>query len=256
MKKILLLACLLSSFSAHAKPNYNINQQCDFKLNSDLIISPVMLKFHIDNAPLYRIENANQLYVNNKKVVLSVKQKQDLADYDNRIRVLIPEIKEVVINSLDLAANAVNLSFTELLGKDNTLKASVNAELALIKDKINTRFDTNKIISIDQEGRFINDFVDNDFEQRFEKLVQKTLAESMGAIIQGALFSGEDISTFSKKMERFGKNLEVTMEAQGKILETKADTLCLKVQKLDGYETALQKSIPALSTIDTFSIKK
>lgn len=256
MKKILLLACLLSPFTVNAKHHYNINQQCDFQLNSDLIISPVMLKFQIDNTPLYRIENTNHLYVNNKKIVLSVKQQNDLADFDNRIRVLIPEIKEVVINSLELAANAVNLTFIELLGKDNTLKTTVNSELALIKDKINTRFDTNKIISIDQEGRFINDFVDNDFEQRFEKLVQKTLAESMGAIIQGALFSGEDISTFSKKMERFGKNLELTMETQGKILETKADTLCLKVQKLDGYEAALQQSIPALSTIDIFSIKK
>ena len=256
MHKIFLIGSLLSSPMAFANNQYDFEQQCDFHLNGDLEISPSVLNFHHGDKPLYRIENDNTLYVNKQKVTLSEKQSHALQEYNNSIRALIPEVKNIAIEGLNLAAYAVNLSFTELLGENNNVVVGVNKELMLIKQKINERFDTKQIISIDQEGKFIENFFDEGFEQRFESIVETALTESMGTIIQQVLFSGNDMSSFETKMETFGESMEKTMDAQGKLLEEKAGLLCSKVQKLDVYERILQNNIPALVSIDVFTINK
>ena len=64
------------------------------------------------------------------------------------IRAMVPQIRTMAIEGLELALEGVNLAFNELFGEGNTVGAKLTQELSTLRDQVATRFTAEHGITI------------------------------------------------------------------------------------------------------------
>ena len=192
------------------------NDSCNLDLNGGININAQQITFSKNKKPLYSIVDNDTLIINGDEVDLTSKQQALLTQYSTSIRDVVPEVKSVALNAIDLAIDGVNLAFNELLGNGNNVSSNLTTHLNTIKTEVNKEFDTSKDFYIDEDGFGSDDFFGEDFEQRIETAVESTIQNSIGtlmiAIGQEMLFSGGNMDTFETRMESFGQRIEHEME--------------------------------------------
>ena len=128
----------------------------------------------------------------------------------------------------------------------------------LFRSEVQSRFDADTGLYIDEEGFAGEDLFGEDFEQRIESVVEKAIKDSMGSLLiavgQQILFSG-DTEAFETKMETFGTKIETEMEARGAELAVKGEQLCASVLEIDKLEEQLKAEISELEDINIIKVK-
>jgi hypothetical protein len=248
---------ILPSTSLYAHDN------CDIELDAGLTLNETTLEFFNDSGitdndkkVLYKIYNDQTLIVGGQEVELNDQQQVLVTQYATSIRAMVPKVRKIAIEGVDLALEGVNLAFNELLGEGNNVGAELTQELSSLRDEVATRFTVEQGITIDENGEEI---LGKEFEQRIESVVEKAVMNSMGSLLiamgQKMLLSDDnsDGNTFETKMESFGERMENEMEARAEKIEYKADALCLAAVDIDRLEEELKFSIPALKNINVIS---
>ena len=246
MKTLLATSILLASTSAFAHDASFSTDSCNVEIEGGISITSESLTFSKDKKSLYKIEN-NELFVSGKKINLNDSQHSLLTQYSTSIRTVIPEVKGIALDAMDLAVDGVNLAFNELLGEGNSVGRELTNELSQIRSEIQFKFDENKTISFDEDGFDGEAFFGEEFEQRIESLVETTITNSMGSLLiavgQELLFSGGDPDAFAAKMEKFGEQIEFEMESRGEQIEKRGEALCGAIVNIDNIEEQLKLSI-------------
>jgi hypothetical protein len=250
---------ILSSTSLYA------HDDCDIELDAGLTLNETTLEFFNDTQAvnsnkkvLYKIYNDHTLIVRGQEVDLNNQQQALVTQYSTSIRAMVPRVKTIAIEGVDLALEGVNLAFNELLGKGNNVGAELTQELSTLRDEVTTRFTAEHGITIDENGEEI---LGEEFEQRIESAVEKAVMNSMGSLLiamgQKMLLSddetGEDGNTFESQMESFGERMANEMETRAEKIGQKADALCSAVVDIDRLEEQLKASIPAMKNINVIS---
>ena len=252
----IIAVTLIGSFisaSAYAHDN-----SCNIHLDAAFSIDKNKIEFlDDDNHSLYKIINDETLIVSGETIQLTLDQQSLIHDYSTSIRALVPEIKSVAIEGVDLALEAVNLVFTELLGEGNDVGSELTHELSSLRDEVSTRFSIEHGFTIGADGLDGDELLGDEFEERIENAVESAVMNSMGSLLvalgQEMLFSGGDTDAFEAKMENFGENIESKMEKRAEQIEQKAEQLCQAVVEIDQLEEQLQSSIESLSAINVIS---
>jgi len=245
----------LSSTSVYAH-----DDSCDVNLNAGFSIDEGRIEFlDEENNSLYKIMNDEKLIVSGEHIDLTSNQQLLVHEYSTNIRALVPEIKSVAIEGVDLALEAVNLVFTELLGEGNNVGDELTQELSSLKEEVSTRFSIADGFTIGADGLNGDELLGDEFEERIETVVETAVMNSMGSLLvalgQEMLFSGGDTDAFETKMESFGENIEHEMENRAEKIERKAEKLCIAIVEIDELEEQLKASIKPLANIDVISTK-
>ncbi|MCW8832670.1 MAG: YggN family protein [Colwellia sp.] len=257
-KKSLLAVTLLATLSSASVMAHN---SCDVELEAGVNISKNSIEFFNEKNKdiLYRIDNDESLFVAGQAVDLNDEQQALVSQYSASIKAMVPEVRTVAIEGVDLAVEGVNLAFNELLGEGNDVSADLTRELTNLRDEVSTRFTLEHGFTIGEDGLKNNDLLGDDFEQRIESAVEKAVMSSMGSIMvavgQEMIFSGGDSDAFETRMENFGESIEHEMESRAEKIEHKAEQLCLSAVKIDQLEEQLQNNIESLADINVISAR-
>ncbi|XQW86046.1 DUF2884 family protein [Thalassotalea piscium] len=258
MKTLLATSILLASTSAFAHDTSFSTDSCNVELEGGISIARDSITFTEHKKPLYKIVNNSELYVDGKYVDLNSKQQALLEQYSTSIRDVVPEVKNVALDAMDLAVDGVNVAFNELLGEGNTVGKELTTELGKLRSEIKTKFANNETISFDEDGFDGDQFFDDEFEERIESLVEATIQNSMGSLLialgQEMLFAGGDTNAFETRMEKFGERVEHEMEVRGKAIEKRGEALCTSIIKIDQMEETLKLNIDELSDINFLTV--
>ncbi|SES70052.1 DUF2884 family protein [Thalassotalea agarivorans] len=252
------LATSVFLFSSMVSAHNIETDQCDVDLDLGIEITKKHIEFSDNKQPVYKIIDNEILLVNDKQVSLTASQQALVKQYSKEIRAVVPQVKDIAVEAVDLAAEGIGIAFTELLGENNGLTDELVAELDAIKVEIETRFNEGERLYIDDNG-IEGDVFDPEFEQRIEKAVETTVEQSIGKIMIALgtqmIASGGDSEAFETRMEKFGEQIEKDMEARAEIIEQKADQLCISVKKIDALESEMLDAIPELNNQDVFKVE-
>lgn len=254
---ILLIAYISISSNVYAQ------NACDVNLKTGLRISESKIEFfkskHIDQV-FYSIDHNNNLFVRGKKTPLNAKQKILVKQYNQKFRAMVPRVRALALDSVDLAINGVNESFNELLGKGNKVGADLTKELVSLRKEVVDRFTIENSITIGAEGLEDDQLLGAEIEQRIKTAVQKTIINSMGSIMvtlgQEIMLSGGNLQSLEKRITQFSNDIENKIDSGVETIERKANTLCDAAIVLDQHEEKLKSSVEALSSINVITAKK
>jgi len=252
MKLLTLTSAILMSGSVWA------HNSCDIDLNAHVRIDNKVVEFSDENQPLYKIVDDKYLYVEGDKVSLDKQQQVLITQYSKDIKALVPEVRGVVTEGIDLAVEGVGLAFNELLGEDNDVGNELTSELTIIKDELAQKLSLEHGVSIGKEGVADDNFFGKEFENRIETVVESAVKKSMGTLLiavgKEMLFSGGDPEAFEARMENFGEQIETEMESRAEELEKKANVLCYSVKKLDEQEEHLREEVSELAPFNMIKV--
>lgn len=254
--KSLLAATLFATLSS---TTVMAHDSCDVELEAGLNISNNSIEFFSEKSKdiLYRIDNDESLIVAGKSVYLDDEQQELVTQYSTSIKAMVPEVRNIAIEGVDLAVEGVNLAFNELLGEGNDVGADLTRELTNLRNEVSSRFTLEQGFTIGEDGLEGEELLGEEFEQRIESAVEKAVMNSIGSIMvavgQEMIFSGGDSDAFETRMETFGENIEHEMEARAEAIEHKAEQLCLSAVKIDQLEEQLKNSVESLAGINVIS---
>ncbi len=259
MKTLFATALIIASSVSYAHDNSFSTESCEIDLTGGINIDAKEITFSKDKSPLYTIANNDTLVINDKEVHLSASQQSLLSEYSISIRDVVPEVKSIALDAIDLAIDGVNLAFNELLGAGNNVSAELTTQLTTIRAEVDAEFGKHKEFYIDEEGFSGKDFFGDDFEQRIESAVESTIKNSLGSLMialgQEMIFSGGDMDAFENKMENFGELIEHEMETRATGIEKRAEALCQSIITIDELEAQLQESIDELARYNVITVK-
>lgn len=257
MNKFLTTAALIMTTSAATSATAHESCQIDF--DGGVSINESSVAFSQHNKPLYNIVDDELLYVNGDAISLSSSQQALVTQYSKDIKAIVPKVKRVAIEGVDLAIEGVNLAFDELLGKGNNLGRDLSESLTEIRSEVDQNLNLAKGINIDEDGFSGDEILGDDFEARIESVMEDAVRNSIGTLLmavgQEMLFSGGDMEAFETRMENFGQQIEHEMESRAEVLEVQAEALCADLQDIDQLEDRLTAEIDELSEFNLLSAK-
>lgn len=229
MKRLALVAALALgiSFSAHAG-----SRQCNFESDYKFSQQGRTLVFSKDAMPGKRIFiQDGRLIIDGKELTLSSEDKSRVSEFESEMRLLVPQMKYVTGEAIDIAFSALIEVSHALNGEQNnpTVIKLRNAQVSL-------RNSLNK-----DPALIINGDID---EKIIEPIVTDFVPDVVGAAVKQALslaFSGDEAKAkaFEKRMDNMGKEIETKVEARAKKLEPLADAMCDRVRHMDKIESAI-----------------
>ncbi len=262
VQTIFIASVLIAPF---ASLDVHAHNACDVDLTAGITINANSIEFleasdshHNDSDSLYKISQGKDLFVDNQRIELSHSQQALISEYDARIRELVPQVKSVAIEGVDLAIDGIDLAFNGLLGEDNDVSADLTQELKEIREQVKTKLSIEKGITVGVDGLEGEALLGKDFEQRIEKLVEKTMLNSMGSILMamGKQMISSDVqeASFEERMEEFGNTIEQEMSARAEKISAQAQALCRNIAKVDNLEEQIKDNIKVLAHVNVFTV--
>lgn len=236
-KTILAAACLLAAGSASA---FSIDTHdtglgtCGLRSAYSLRLDAQSVAFTRADGTPKRVEMRHgTLLVDGRAVALSRADADRIAEYEATIREVVPEVKEIALEAIQIAFTAVE-QVARTFAADADL-ARVTGKLAMARDKASAQIRD----SFDSEPW-------NDAE--FEKLVEGTVTElvpeiaatAASAAVYAALSGDESkVREIEAKANALERTIEEQVEKRADALEKRAEALCPIVEGLDELESQL-----------------
>ncbi len=253
MKWIITSVLCVSAACVQAK------EVCNMELEGGLRITREALEFTQGDTAQYKILKDQTLWSKGRQVKLNDQQQMLVTQYANSIRALVPEVRQLSLEGVDLAAQAMNLVFQEFLEPDSATPQKIAKEFTLLRADIEQGFATGKPININQQGVSDGDFFSSGFEQRISNIVTasgKEISWDLIKSIGSAIFSGDEKSNnFEVRMNKFSEKMEREMNARSAKLERQSNSVCRSVVALDVKEEALKASVKDISHFNLIKIK-
>ena len=232
---------------------------CNLELRGGLRITTTALEFTDGDKMLYKIVKDQDLWMNDRRLVLNPAQQQLVTQYATSIRALVPEVRQISLEGVDLASDATHLLFQELLEPDNDTEKAIDREFSLLKIDIQNSFADGQPININQKGISDGDFFGMNFEKRISNIVAASGKEISWNLIKSlgsAIFSSSDKrGDFETRMNRLNEKMEHSMTQRSEHLDKRGAAVCRSVTLLDAKEEALKKSVKEIGQFDLIFIK-
>ncbi|MET0355843.1 MAG: DUF2884 family protein [Cellvibrio sp.] len=253
MKLLLLPLGFIFASSAFA------GGSCDLELQSSLRISSSSLEFIKDGAEQYRIVNDQDLWVANKKIALNQQQRLVVKDYALGVRAMVPEVRELTLDGVDLAADAMKLVFDEFLGADHQAPQEVNGAFRLLRKDVEKSFSTDQPIYLNQKGSDATNILGKEFRARVNEIMESSgeeIAWSFIKAIGASIFSSNREQDFETSMKKFGARMEREMKQHSEKLEVSGNKVCHLAKQLDLKEEELKKSVNNIALFNFILIRE
>ncbi|WP_076407871.1 YggN family protein [Shewanella sp. UCD-KL12] len=240
----------VSAHQEHSSTSYSSdNSQCEVALNYDISVEPKVLAVSDAGKEVYRIE-MGKLYVQGEQVSLDATQQKLVTQYSDEVSKQVPEVITLVHDAVGIASTAASMALTPLLGD------AAGAKLDEMMDGLEKRVEQ---VAYQNGDKFylgstqssLEETFGEEFEQEVEQLVKNSIG-SMMINLGSEMMSGDGDSfeqkmeAFGQKMENVGQDIELQMESQAQELELRADKMCDDFQQLIALEQKLRTVVPEL----------
>ena len=235
------------------------HDSCHLELDAGLRITEDSIEFYDENDPLYKIVDDQYLVVNGQPLKLNPTQQDAVALYASSIRAAVPEVRDMALDGIDLAIEAITLTFDGLLGEKNQVSAQLTTELKNTKSDVNRYFTSGRPISLNRAHEDTPDFLGKQFETRIERIVETSVQNSIGSIMiamgKEILAAGGNMQAFEERMNKFGEQMELQMNAKATGLEEQGKKLCNTMHTVDAREEQLKLAVPAVESFNVIRVK-
>ncbi len=228
MKKVLLALLMCATASPVFAHSTHCNVNSDYKFSQQ----GRTLVFSKDQAPGKRIMIQDaRMVIDGQEQVLSAHDKQRVAEFEKEMRTLIPQVKHVSLEAVDIA-------FTALIEVSRALSDEHGNETE--QKLLNSQKQLRQSIAKDP-GIFINGDIDAEV---IAPIITDFVPDVVSAAVKHALslaFSGDDkkAAAFEARMDKMGADIESKVAARAKKLEPLAEAVCERVQAMDKIEDSL-----------------
>jgi hypothetical protein len=248
MKTLFASFLMLTAGSAAA------HSACNMELAAGLRITDKSIEFYKDDKQAYKILEDKYLVVKGSTLKLSQPQQDVVANYAASIRAAVPEVHGMAVDGIDLAIEAITITFDSLLGEKNQISAQLATELSNLKSDVNRYFSSGDAITFNHGSDGIPDFLGKHFETRVERIVETSVQNSIGSIMiamgKEVLASGGNMEAFEARMNKFGEQMEAQMNSKAELLEARGEKLCGSMRAVDAGEEQLKQAVPALESFN------
>lgn len=243
-----LLGCAL--LLALSGPALAHKSSCDVDSNYDVKIRPQALELKSeDNADRVLKISDGRLWVNGEELAVNRADQQRLRDIERHARVVADKAKDIALDAVALAGEAVARVGAALGGKDgDALAKRIDTMRAEISARIENRFEA-------------GDFDDEALEREVESMVKEfvpAIAGEVASLAITAALSGDEAAAerFEQRMKNFEQDIEREMKARGKALEQKAESLCPDLRKIDELDEALEVRLADGSPLNLVTVER
>ncbi|WP_166422749.1 DUF2884 family protein [Paraglaciecola sp. 20A4] len=255
MRNLILCTVLMLSTTVIAA-----EQQCDVEFNGGLRLENQVLTLTTEQNNKIVINQSKQLYVNGQKTNLSTEQQARLNEFYDSINAAIPAAAGIASDAIELATYALDETFTQLLGENNSVVADITDQLHELKRELDRSFyGDDGQIRLNSAQFEEDEFLSKAFEDKFEKAVETIVTRAIGQIMvtigSELMFNGGDFDEFEQRMETFAEGMEHKFDHQSEALEARAEVLCASLANIDRLEEKLQNEVPQLADLDVLQVK-
>jgi hypothetical protein len=252
MKTLIASVLLLAAGTAAA------HNSCNLELDAGVRITDDSIEFYDEDQQTYKIVEDQYLVVKGRALTLTDVQQDLVASYARSIRSTVPEVRGMALDGIDLAIDAITITFDGLLGEKNQVSAQLMTELNNVKSDVNRYFTSGNPISFNRGNEDTPDFLGKQFETRIERIVETSVQNSIGSIMiamgKEVLASGGDMEAFEARMNKFGEQMEVQMNAKAVRMEARGEQLCKTMRAVDAGEEQLKNAVPAVEPFNIIRI--
>ncbi|WP_331346216.1 DUF2884 family protein [Cellvibrio sp. UBA7661] len=253
MKIVIAGVCLAMACGVQA------GQSCNINVQGDLSISKEAIRVAEEGRPVYEITRNHTLLVDGVAVALDDEQTVLLARYESQLRALVPQVKGVAVEGINMAATALSIAIDSLLGDGNKVSQQLRDELNGLKGDVQQYFSPDNTIRFNAKGDNTPDLLGDYFATRVERIVETSVQESLGDVLlalgREVLASGVDMEAFGVRMEKFGQQMEQQMNAKSALLETRGAALCDSIRALDVVEEQLKVKLPQVDQFNLLQVE-
>lgn len=249
MKKLTIalatIAALNVSFSAEAHNDRFQNDHCEVNLNKDITITPEHILIRENDTTLYDIYKDKTVFYKGVELDLTQEQKALVNQYSTSARKLIPEVNAIVIDGLDIASEALTMTFNEL-GVQTDIESKFTDLKHTLISRYNLEDGTYHFQANGMDVNYVNDEVDRAVEEVMEEIVP-SLVGNVLQLIGKAMTEGEGAF---EHLEDLDVRVEERIEAQSARLEEKVESFCFSVEHVDELENELSRTSSKLKELD------
>lgn len=253
-----------SSFTAVAYENHsnshhtNFNNSCDTNFNTNMKFANNQLTVITDKKQKVMFDGDGRVLVDGKTISLSSSEQTLAKRYFQDVEQAIPMVTTIAIEAINITNMALTEVFTALLGDNSQLPSLIDEKLGNISKAVEEHVYQNPDSLTFDSAYFEDDLgFDNSLDSEIEEITEALMSSAMGEIFialgQAMMSDGADMSSFEKRMEKMGKDIETRADALALELEEKAESLCNKLLEIDETENQLQ-SIDALSDLNMIDL--
>jgi len=252
MKTLIASVLLLAAGSATA------HNSCNLELDAGVRITDESIEFYREDQQTYKIVEDQYLVVRGQVLQLNQMQQELVTSYAASIRAAVPEVRSLALDGIDLAMEAITITFDGLLGEKNQVSAQLITELNNVKSDVNRYFTAGNPITFNRGNEDTPDFFGKYFETRMERIVETSVQNSIGSIMiamgKEVLASGGDMDAFEARMNKFGEQMEAQMSAKAMRMEARGEQLCKTIRAVDANEEKLKGVVPAVESFDIIRV--
>jgi actin-related protein len=234
------------------------HNSCNLELDAGVLITADSIEFYDAAQPTYKIVGDKYVVVNGQALKLNDLQQQLVENYAAGIRAAVPEVREMVLEGIDLAITGITFTFDNLLGEKNQISTQLTTELNNVKSDVKRYFSAGNPINFNVDSEGIPDFLGKQFETRIERIVETSVQNSIGSLMiamgKEIMMSGGNMEAFEQRMNQFGEQMEQQMNARAAGMEARGEKLCDAMLDINAIEEQLKHSIPAVESFNFIRI--
>jgi hypothetical protein len=228
----LAIACLLA-LAPLAQAAVSVDSgHC--QINSDYDLSVDAQRIAFDNTRGSRIEMADgALWIDGEPAALSAEDVTRVRAFEAQVRRLLPEVRAIGIDAIDVAYTALNEVASALSDKPETITRRLDSSRELLEERL---------LGSDENSLSMDDaVVDAAVEEMVGEIVPLLLGEITRAAIAAALTGDEArVKEIEARADAMEARIERTVEARASLLEARAEALCPSLIALDEIDNALE----------------
>jgi hypothetical protein len=252
LRRITLLvfsfACATTATAASREDACNLETPWAVELQSDALV--FSRKAEDAGTPRAVRVADGSLSIDGRDIVLSRDDRRRLQAYESEVRALIPEVKEIALDAINIAFTAVDEVARMFAGKDDagyerTAEKLATARIAM-RRKVDDAF----------KGR---GWSDDDFDAVVEEAVAQLLPTLIGDIVGTAVrvaLSGDEAAAreLEARAERMEREIETRVEARAEAIEARAEALCPRLVALDRIEAEVTAELAPGQRFDLITV--
>lgn len=237
-----LAAAMLSAAAASAAPpasvddgNVDFNIRCDTGSQYRASMQGKAFVFEKTAGRDVRLVlGGGKLFIDGKPVALSPGDQQGIDAFEAELRQLVPESRKVVSEAVSIAIDALGEVSVALSGDEGR-----RAEYDRARSKALAAVRDSDALPIFDSGS-----IDGVIDPIVAEFVPDIAGSALGFAMK-AMFAGEEKSkAMDARLQAMDKRLDTRVEARARALEPLAETVCKRIQRMEGIDAALTVRLP------------
>lgn len=233
---ILTFALLLASGRVQAHPDkHGVQIHCDIGSQYSISTYRRAFLFTQDGQAPARIGiGGGRLFIAGREETLTAADHQRLIQFESEMHQLIPEMRRVTVEAVDIA-------FIALSEVARGLSSTPQATMSSLES-------AHRRVRLEMGGRSLALFNDDAMAAVVKPILVEYVPQIVGGAVSAALkavFAGEkERQQFQIRMDRMKNELDTRVDARAKTLEPLAEAMCQRLRRMDGLDNALEFRLP------------